>query len=165
LPRQVRRAVRCGPRPDAVQREGRLARALRAAPQRPRQEGADRLCARGHRAVGSREEPGGERPVSIINEPQGVTAAEGSYESELPVLGKRPGSVVVKWLTTTDHKTIGTMYLTTSFIFFVIGGIMALVMRAELARPGLQILSNEQFNQAFTMHGTLMLLMFATPLF
>ncbi|MFG3134579.1 cbb3-type cytochrome c oxidase subunit I, partial [Streptomyces tendae] len=44
-------------------------------------------------------------------------------------------------------------------------GVMALFMRAELARPGLQIMSNEQFNQAFTMHGTIMLLMFATPLF
>ncbi|MEU1869728.1 cbb3-type cytochrome c oxidase subunit I, partial [Streptomyces sp. NPDC019793] len=57
------------------------------------------------------------------------------------------------------------MYLVTSFAFFVIGGVMALFMRAELARPGLQIMSNEQFNQAFTMHGTIMLLMFATPLF
>ncbi|WP_280641079.1 cbb3-type cytochrome c oxidase subunit I, partial [Streptomyces afghaniensis] len=71
----------------------------------------------------------------------------------------------LKWLTTTDHKTIGTLYLATSFAFFVIGGVMALFMRAELARPGLQIMSNEQFNQAFTMHGTIMLLMFATPLF
>ncbi|MGK5532266.1 aa3-type cytochrome oxidase subunit I [Streptomyces sp. URMC 129] len=77
----------------------------------------------------------------------------------------QPGSVVVKWLTTTDHKTIGTMYLTTSFLFFIIGGILALLMRAELGRPGNQYLSNEQFNQLFTMHGTVMLLLFATPLF
>ncbi|MET9836034.1 hypothetical protein ABZ078_43690, partial [Streptomyces sp. NPDC006385] len=48
----------------------------------------------------------------------------------------------VQWLTTTDHKTIGTLYLVTSFAFFVIGGVMALLMRAELARPGLQIMSN-----------------------
>ncbi|MFD3825531.1 cbb3-type cytochrome c oxidase subunit I, partial [Streptomyces sp. NPDC058625] len=89
----------------------------------------------------------------------------GSYEDELPVRRRRPGKVVVSWLTTTDHKTIGTLYLTTSFAFFLIGGILALVMRAELARPGIQIVSNEQYNQAFTMHGTLMLLMFATPLF
>ncbi|MFG2828278.1 cytochrome c oxidase subunit I [Streptomyces sp. NPDC048434] len=75
------------------------------------------------------------------------------------------GRVVVDWLTTTDHKTIGTLYLSTSFGFFMIGGLLALAIRAELARPGLQILSNEQFNQAFTMHGTIMLLIFATPLF
>ncbi|MEW1566602.1 cbb3-type cytochrome c oxidase subunit I, partial [Streptomyces sp. NPDC093509] len=103
--------------------------------------------------------------MSILNEPQGADAAEDSYESELPVRRKQPGSVVIKWLTTTDHKTIGTLYLVTSFAFFCIGGVMALLMRAELARPGLQIMSNEQFNQAFTMHGTIMLLMFATPLF
>ncbi|MFF0684398.1 cbb3-type cytochrome c oxidase subunit I, partial [Streptomyces tendae] len=88
--------------------------------------------------------------MSILNEPQGASAAEDSYENELPVRRKQPGNVVIKWLTTTDHKTIGTMYLVTSFAFFVIGGVMALFMRAELARPGLQIMSNEQFNQAFT---------------
>ncbi|MFI1204195.1 cbb3-type cytochrome c oxidase subunit I, partial [Streptomyces sp. NPDC020883] len=71
----------------------------------------------------------------------------------------------VAWLTTTDHKTIGTLYLVTAFAFFCVGGLLALLMRAELARPGHQLLSNEQFNQAFTMHGTIMLLMFATPLF
>ncbi|MFF4283375.1 cytochrome c oxidase subunit I [Streptomyces kronopolitis] len=73
--------------------------------------------------------------------------------------------MLVQWLTTTDHKTIGTLYLGTSFGFFLIGGLLALVLRAELARPGLQIVSSEQFNQAFTMHGTIMLLIFATPLF
>ena len=57
------------------------------------------------------------------------------------------------------------MYLTTSFAFFIIGGLMAMLMRGELARPGMQFLSPEQYNQLFTMHGTLMLLMFATPLF
>ncbi|MFF8595040.1 cytochrome c oxidase subunit I [Streptomyces sp. NPDC015220] len=77
----------------------------------------------------------------------------------------RPGAVVVKWVTTTDHKTIGSLYLITSFSFFVFGGALALLIRAELGRPGLQFLSNEQFNQLFTMHGTVMLLMFATPLF
>ncbi|GHH62863.1 putative cytochrome c oxidase subunit 1-alpha [Streptosporangium violaceochromogenes] len=75
------------------------------------------------------------------------------------------GTVIVKWLTSTDHKIIGHLYLITSFVFFLIGGVMALIMRAELAQPGLQLTTNEQFNQLFTMHGTVMLLMFATPLF
>ena len=57
------------------------------------------------------------------------------------------------------------MYLITSFVFFLFGGVMALIIRAELARPGLQFVSKEQYNQLFTMHGTIMLLMFATPLF
>ncbi|MFD5427962.1 cytochrome c oxidase subunit I [Streptomyces sp. NPDC127084] len=88
-----------------------------------------------------------------------------AYENEVPLRSRQPGNVVVKWLTTTDHKTIGTLYMTTSFGFFCIGGLFAMFMRAELARPGMQIMSSEQFNQAFTMHGLIMLLMFATPLF
>src|SRR4051812_42742255 len=76
------------------------------------------------------------------------------------------GRTVVKWITSTDHKTIGYMYLISSFIFFMIGGVMALLIRAELFAPGLQIVqTKEQYNQLFTMHGTIMLLLFATPLF
>lgn len=79
---------------------------------------------------------------------------------------RRKGNVFVGWLTTTDHKTIGYMYLITSFVYFLIGGVMALVIRAQLFAPGLEIVATkEQYNQLFTMHGTIMLLMFATPLF
>ncbi|MET9512993.1 cytochrome c oxidase subunit I [Streptomyces flavidovirens] len=78
---------------------------------------------------------------------------------------RQPGRVAVDWLTTTDHKKIGHLYLITSFVFFLVAGLMALMMRAELARPGLQLMSNNEFNQAFTMHGTIMLLLFATPTF
>lgn len=82
-----------------------------------------------------------------------------------PTVGRK-GSVFVGWITTTDHKTIGYMYLITSFIYFLIGGVMALVIRAQLFAPGLEIVATkEQYNQLFTMHGTIMLLMFATPLF
>ncbi|CAB4594985.1 MAG: cytochrome c oxidase subunit I [Actinobacteria bacterium] len=75
------------------------------------------------------------------------------------------GRAIVGWVTTTDHKRIGHLYLITTFAWFLFGGLLALIMRAELARPGLQFLSVEQYNQLFTMHGTIMLLMFATPLF
>jgi cytochrome c oxidase subunit 1 len=67
-------------------------------------------------------------------------------------------------LSTTDHKQLGIMYIITAFIFFGIGGLMALLIRVELFHPGLQFLSNEQFNQLFTMHGTIMLLLFGTPI-
>ncbi|MFD0884163.1 cytochrome c oxidase subunit I [Streptosporangium algeriense] len=77
----------------------------------------------------------------------------------------REGKVIVSWLTSTDHKIIGDLYIITSFVFFLIGGVMALVIRAELAHPGLQLVSNVHYNALFTMHGTLMLLFFATPLF
>ncbi|MEQ3549614.1 cytochrome c oxidase subunit I [Pseudonocardia nematodicida] len=67
-------------------------------------------------------------------------------------------------LRTTDPKDIGVLYLVTAFGFFLAGGAMALLIRAELARPGLQFLSTEQYNQLFTMHGTIMLLLYATPI-
>ena len=75
-----------------------------------------------------------------------------------PIRPTSKGKIFVKWVTTTDHKTIGHLYLITTFIWFLIGGLFALFIRAELARPGLQFMSMEQYNQAFTMHGTIMLL-------
>ena len=52
---------------------------------------------------------------------------------------RRKGNAVVRWVTSTDHKTIGHLYLITSFAFFLIAGLMAMLMRAELARPGNQL--------------------------
>ncbi|MFT6563385.1 MAG: cytochrome c oxidase subunit 1, partial [Actinomycetes bacterium] len=75
------------------------------------------------------------------------------------------GRTLVGWLTSTDHKVIGHLYFITSMAFFFTGGIMALLIRAELTNPGQQFISNEQYNQMFTMHGSIMLLLFATPLF
>ncbi|PKQ17531.1 MAG: cytochrome c oxidase subunit I [Actinobacteria bacterium HGW-Actinobacteria-8] len=95
-----------------------------------------------------------------------------AFESEravthAPTIARRShGSVVVRWITSTDHKVIGYMYLGTSFAWFILGGILALFIRAELFEPGIQVVqSAEQYNQLFTMHGTIMLLLFATPLF
>src|SRR3569833_2932375 len=82
-----------------------------------------------------------------------------------PAHEAQKGSRFLEVLRTTDHKTIGMMYLVTSFVWFFVGGFMALLMRGELVRPGLQFLSPEQYNQLLTMHGTIMLLFFATPLF
>src|SRR3954452_13566662 len=74
-------------------------------------------------------------------------------------------SGLYEWVTTTDHKKIGIMYIVTSFIFFFIGGILALGVRAELAQPGLQVLTNEElYNQLFTMHGTVMIFLFIIPM-
>ena len=75
------------------------------------------------------------------------------------------GRVAWRWMTSTDHKVIGNLYFITSMAFFMFGGVLALAIRAELAFPGLQYLSYETYNQFFTMHGTIMLLLFATPLF
>ncbi|MET9181103.1 cytochrome c oxidase subunit I [Kitasatospora aureofaciens] len=77
----------------------------------------------------------------------------------------RRGSRLLGWLFTTDHKVIGNLYLVTAFGFFLAGGAMALLMRTQLLGPHTGFLSNEQYNQMFTMHGTIMLLLFATPTF
>jgi len=73
-------------------------------------------------------------------------------------------AALVRLIRTTDHKVIGKLYVLTSLCFFLLAGAMALMMRAELARPGLQLLSLEQYNELFTLHGTVMMLLFATPL-
>jgi cytochrome c oxidase subunit I len=73
-------------------------------------------------------------------------------------------SGLYEWLTTTDHKKIGILYLVNSFVFFFIGGIFALLVRTELAQPGLQILHDELlYNELFTMHGTVMIFLFIIP--
>ena len=81
-----------------------------------------------------------------------------------PVRRVLKGSTFLRMLRTTDPKDIGILYLVTCIGFFLIGGAMALLMRGELAVPGQQFLSNEQYNQLFTMHGTIMLLLYATPI-
>ena len=79
-----------------------------------------------------------------------------------PVQRAPRGAKFLQYLHTTDPKVLGVMYIATSFTWFMIGGLMALFMRAELARPGMQFLTPEQYNQLFTMHGTIMLLFYAT---
>ncbi|MBB0992708.1 cytochrome ubiquinol oxidase subunit I, partial [Dietzia sp. SLG510A3-30A2] len=93
------------------------------------------------------------RPAHQLDHPPGV-----------PTGGGRSGAFVWKMLTTTDHKLIGILYISTCLVFFGIGGLMALLIRAELFLPGMQFLSNEQYNQLFTMHGTVMLLFYGTPI-
>ncbi|MFF9111930.1 cytochrome c oxidase subunit I [Streptomyces sp. NPDC014805] len=93
----------------------------------------------------------------------------GQEEGEEGAVHGRPrvsvGERIRDYLTTTDHKKIGNLYLVTSFGFFLVAGLMAMLMRAELARPGLQIVSEQRYNELFTIHGTIMMLLFATPTF
>ncbi|MEN3263610.1 cbb3-type cytochrome c oxidase subunit I, partial [Pseudonocardia sp.] len=81
-----------------------------------------------------------------------MTAVSPKPVTPRPYPARRPvkGSTLVKMLHTTDPKDIAILYLVTSFGFFLVGGLMALLMRAELAVPGQQFLSNEQYNQLFT---------------
>src|SRR5438105_1171502 len=74
-------------------------------------------------------------------------------------------SGIMRWITTTNHKDIGTMYLWFSLIMFMVGGGMALVIRAELFSPGLQVVNPEFFNQMTTMHGLIMIFGAIMPAF
>ena len=85
--------------------------------------------------------------------------------TEIAAPKRQLGTISWKWMVTTDHKVIGNLYFITTMLFFFLGGILALGIRAELAFPGMQYMSRETYNQFFTMHGTIMLLLFATPLF
>jgi cytochrome c oxidase subunit 1 len=71
---------------------------------------------------------------------------------------------VASWVTTTDHKRIGILYILTSLVFLVFGGVMALMMRTQLARPEEDIFSRDTYNQLFTMHGTAMIFLVVVPL-
>src|SRR2546421_8745334 len=66
------------------------------------------------------------------------------------------------WLTTTDHKLIGIMYMVTSMISFVIGGIFALIIRLQLSQPNLHIVDQETYNQIISAHGVTMIFFFVT---
>src|SRR5689334_11282541 len=78
---------------------------------------------------------------------------------------ERKGSILANWLSSTDHKIIGHLYLITSFFFFLCAGVMAMLMRIQLLGPDQHFVSDQQYNELFTMHGTIMLLLFATPVF
>jgi cytochrome c oxidase subunit I len=84
-------------------------------------------------------------------------------ETARPIERGRLGLDIAEWLASTDHKRIGILYLVTSFVFFAVAGLLAVGMRAQLAQPDLALLSEHAYDQLFTIHGTVMLLFFATP--
>ena len=75
----------------------------------------------------------------------------------------RNGASIVDALTGTDHKRIGLATTATAFAFFLIGGSLALLMRSELASPGMDIVSEGTYNELFTIHGSTMFFLFAAP--
>jgi cytochrome c oxidase subunit 1 len=77
----------------------------------------------------------------------------------------RPGlwQRIAGWLTTVDHKRIGVMYLGSTFFFFLLSGIFALVIRLQLAAPNMKIVDQNVYNELFTMHGTGMIFLFTIP--
>ncbi|HEU5045271.1 MAG TPA: cbb3-type cytochrome c oxidase subunit I [Nocardioidaceae bacterium] len=89
-----------------------------------------------------------------------------STETAAPQVAPEPQrSRLLDWLMTTDHKKIGIMYLFNSFAFFAIAGVMAMLIRTQLMRPNNTFLSPQDYNQTFTIHGTLMIFLVILPLF
>ncbi len=68
------------------------------------------------------------------------------------------------WFTTTDHKRIGILYMVTTFVFFMLGGVEALMMRLQLGAPNNTLVTPQVYNQLFTMHGTTMVFLFVVPM-
>jgi len=88
-----------------------------------------------------------ERPTSATPEPPPAQRARG----------------LLAYLTSTDHKRIGIAYMVTAFIFFMIGGALAEVIRAQLFSPNSNLVSESTYDQVFTMHGSIMLFLFLGP--
>src|SRR6266478_887212 len=78
-------------------------------------------------------------------------------------LAVRTTTILWSWLTTTDHKRIGILYGVSAFVFFLIGGVEALIIRAQLARPGLTLVTADTYNELLTMHGTTMVFLAIMP--
>ncbi len=92
------------------------------------------------------------------------TGAGAHLAGDAATAGAKTHSGIIDWLTMVNHKTIGLSYIATALIFFLLAGLMALAMRLQLAQPNNTLLSNDAYNQAFTMHGTTMIFLVAMPL-
>jgi cytochrome c oxidase subunit I len=96
--------------------------------------------------------------MATVTAPRIPAAPERAYAP-----GKKPGAVIWEWMTTVDHKKIGCMYITLGVIYFIVGGIEALLIRAQLATANGKVLTPTQYDQVFTMHATTMIFLFIIP--
>jgi cytochrome c oxidase subunit 1 len=104
-----------------------------------------------------------ERPTPALAAPRGATvvtpsAAMGVLRRPVNTTGWR------SWLFTVDHKKLGIMYMVAAFVFFLVGGIEALLIRTQLAQPDGKVLSADLYNELFTMHATTMIFLFVMPM-
>src|SRR5215203_687451 len=111
----------------------------------------------------SRNQPQSNRVARIEIEDEDLAAAMQHEREELEQTWARPTGLR-GWFTDTDHKAIALRYIVTAFIFFLLGGIEAALMRIQLAFPESHFLSPDQYNQIFTVHGTTMMFLFAVPI-
>jgi cytochrome c oxidase subunit 1 len=104
-----------------------------------------------------------ERPAPALAAPRGASLVT---PSEAMGMLRRPVTTTGwrSWLFTVDHKKIGIMYMVTAFVFFIVGGVEALLIRTQLARPDGKVLSADLYNELFTMHATTMIFLFVMPM-
>src|SRR3954466_6628004 len=110
---------------------------------------------------------------SVFAEPEVMDTAA-LIRTEVPAIDEKLRAKLLKtwtarpgiggWVTTTDHKRIAIRYIVTAFIFFLLAGILALIMRTQLARPEAHVVGPDLYNQIFTVHGTTMMFLFAVPI-
>src|SRR6202522_2856492 len=90
-----------------------------------------------------------------------------TYVAPIPEItahrAEREASGWTGWITTTDHKRIGIMYMVLTFVFFILGSVEALMIRLQLGAPNNTLVTPEIYNQLFTMHGTTMIFLFVVP--
>jgi cytochrome c oxidase subunit 1 len=126
---------------------------------------ADSLPARGGREAELRRVREEDRRLErerkeIVRDGPKLTGAD--LEARLERTWARPRGIL-GWLATVDHKEIGRRYLITALIFFALAGVLALIMRLQLARPDSNLVSAQRYNELFTMHGSTMMFLFAVP--
>jgi cytochrome c oxidase subunit 1 len=93
-----------------------------------------------------------------------ATTAVPSHAAPPAAAAYGENSGIWSWITTVDHKRIGLLYLFTALTFFIVGGLEAVIIRAQLQGPNGHIVSAETYNQLFTMHGTTMIFLAVMPL-
>ena len=100
--------------------------------------------------------------MSAINPPDGPTPLVPEVEATLPRPGDNEG--LISWIASVDHKQIGILYILTSFVFFLVGGLEALLIRWQLSAPRNAAIGPTTYNQIFTMHGTTMVFLAIMPM-
>ena len=105
-------------------------------------------------------DPDGDRPGELVPATNGAGPSRplGVFSRPTATTGWR------SWITTVDHKRIGIMYSCTAMVFFIVGGVEALLLRTQLAAPNQTLLSADLYNQVFTMHGVTMIFLFIMPM-
>ena len=98
--------------------------------------------------------------AKIVRDGPGLTGVR--LERRLDRTWRRPPGLL-GWLATVDHKEIGRRYIVTALLFLALGGVLALIMRLQLARPDSNLISPQRYNELFTMHGSTMMFLFAVP--